>query len=72
MSETAVPASIDQQAFSCPTCGAYTHQDWFSVSAYRTIDGAPPKIADHKLLETLKEPPPGETEEQKRTRDQVI
>ncbi len=38
------PPSINEQAFDCPHCGAYTTQYWFDVASYRRKDNSTPTI----------------------------
>ncbi len=47
------PPSINDQAFDCPHCGAYTTQYWFDVLSDRRKDNSPPSIPSNKIRELL-------------------
>ena len=49
------PPSINEQAFDCPHCGAYTTQYWFDVLSDRRKDNATPTIPTSKIREMLKD-----------------
>jgi Domain of unknown function (DUF4145) len=52
-----VQPSIDKISFSCPHCGAYTHQTWFSafLHAARSEDGTLPVITNNNVEQFLKD-----------------
>ncbi|HBP89193.1 MAG TPA: hypothetical protein DD706_16015 [Nitrospiraceae bacterium] len=52
--------SIEKIAFSCPHCGAYTHQFWFYLYPKRTENDSPPeiRIPDYKNVIKEAELPP--------------
>ena len=55
MTKKSNPPSINEQAFDCPHCGAYTTQYWFDVLSNRRKDNAPPNITGSKIRELIKQ-----------------
>lgn len=53
MTKKSNPPSINEQAFDCPHCGAYTTQYWFDVLSDIRKDNAPPNIPSSKIRELL-------------------
>lgn len=53
MTKKSNPPSINEQAFDCPHCGAYTTQYWFDVLSDTRKDNAPPNILSSKIRELL-------------------
>lgn len=49
------PPSINEQAFDCPHCGAYTTQYWFHVLSNGTKDNSTPFIPDNEDRECINE-----------------
>jgi hypothetical protein len=55
MTKKSNPPSINEQAFDCPHCGAYTTQYWFDVLSDRIENNAPPSIPGSDIRELLKQ-----------------
>ena len=47
------PPSINEKAFDCPHCGAFTTQYWFDVLSDSIKNNTPPTIPDSKIRELL-------------------
>ena len=44
MAPKCVAPAINLKSFSCPHCGAFANQDWFTVNAKVTEKNQPPKL----------------------------
>lgn len=55
MSKKGHPPSINEQAFDCPHCGAYTTQHWFDVLSDRRKENSPPSIPGNEIRELLEQ-----------------
>lgn len=53
MTKKSHPPSINENAFDCPHCGAFTTQFWFDVLSDRTKDNSPPSIPGSDIRELL-------------------
>jgi len=53
MKKKSNPPSINEQAFDCPHCGAYTTQYWFDVLSDGRKDNAPPSMPSSEIRELI-------------------
>ncbi|HAD87193.1 MAG TPA: hypothetical protein DCG48_07510 [Rhodospirillaceae bacterium] len=63
-----VPPTIEETAFSCPHCGAYTTQYWFNVFSNRVDAGKTPHIVTEAMVENFK----NDKNLDKETRDRLL
>ena len=45
-----IAPSVDQSAFNCPSCGAFSRQKWFALDARPVLDG---DVGDPRVLEAV-------------------
>lgn len=54
MTKKTHPPSINEKAFDCPHCGAFTTQFWYNVHCDKQNDNTPPSIPGSDVREWLK------------------